>query len=328
MMLETLHVSCDCSYSNANDTFDSRVVPNFTAFTSPTPTACLSSPLHNNRRPNTSSSSASVSAASPSSAPPVDEDIGHDHYNYSVVQDETNHKWYDVVLNQCNITNNSNNNKYYIIQLLQKGDSNNRHNHNATNDTNQFYVWTKWGRVGGCTGSAMKGPFTTVQGARTVFAKKYRDKTANSWNDDDGAFQPKQKKYTKIDVDNRVRQSIMKTHSWNQRNIFNVTLREMPVGILTDKQIQSGIKILDQIKNKLQACANCSSSNSSDSDNASSYAKLSSQFYTAIPHPFSLWTRPPVISNFGLLSDSYDKCQRIRNELEQLKCMQTAMNNN
>jgi len=55
--------------------------------------------------------------------------------------------------------------------------------------------------------------------------KKYRDKTANSWNDSDDAFQPKHKKYTKIDIDNRVGKG-MKDHLLNTPFNFNVTLKE------------------------------------------------------------------------------------------------------
>ena len=39
--------------------------------------------------------------------PLVDEDID-DHFSYSVVRDDDNNKWYDAVLNQCKITENSN----------------------------------------------------------------------------------------------------------------------------------------------------------------------------------------------------------------------------
>ena len=43
-----------------------------------------------------------------------------------------------------------------------------------------------------------------MQEARKVFMKKYSDKTSNSWNTIDDAFKPKDKKYTKLDIDNRV----------------------------------------------------------------------------------------------------------------------------
>mmetsp|Transcript_24950 Transcript_24950/g.31418 ORF Transcript_24950/g.31418 Transcript_24950/m.31418 type:complete len:109 (+) Transcript_24950:319-645(+) len=106
----------------------------------------------------------------------------------------------------------------------------------------------------------------------------------------------------------------------------------MPIDILTRKQILIGVAILDQIKNKLEeSFADSSTAANDDGESSSrkgtrSFAKLSSQYYTAIPHPFGLWTRPPVISSFDVLSECYERCQRINNELEQLQMMQKALN--
>lgn len=48
--------------------------------------------------------------------------------NWTVYED------YDCMLNQTNI--DANNNKFYVIQLLQN-----------VNESNEFLVWTRWGRV-------------------------------------------------------------------------------------------------------------------------------------------------------------------------------------
>ena len=64
-------------------------------------------------------------AATTKSSPPVDRDIDKFHVSnpsssFTVAKDEEHDEWFDVVLNQCNITGNSNNNKYYRLQLLEE----------------------------------------------------------------------------------------------------------------------------------------------------------------------------------------------------------------
>ena len=89
------------------------------------------------------------------------------------------------MLNQTNIGHN--NNKYYVIQLIRKGQ--------------QYYVFTRWGRVGE-DGSAMRyGPFTKLEKAESTFKKKFSDKTKNQWSDDiRDNFVPQNGKYTLLDM--------------------------------------------------------------------------------------------------------------------------------
>mgnify|MGYP003336774689 CR=1 FL=1 len=56
-------------------------------------------------------------------SPPVDADIDKFHPSnpssrFEVAKDDEHNEWFDVVLNQCNIS--SNNNKYYRLQLLKE----------------------------------------------------------------------------------------------------------------------------------------------------------------------------------------------------------------
>jgi hypothetical protein len=289
----------------------------------PSPTAVMSSPLTPTRSSYSSNSSSSVPIVTPyaspvpsnvnryshsplasatatsvrslladenNNAPPVDDDID-DWYRFSLVKNEGNHQWYDAVLNQCNIINNSNNNKYYRIQLLQM------------RSTGNFYVWTRWGRVGdSSTGRAMKGPYSNEEDAIRIFAKKYRDKTGNKWGE--AKFVPKHKKYTKIEIDHQI---MVKT---NFRTLtgFNLKVKELPLGVLSREQIQIGVSVLNRIKDKLNG-----------EDVSQSYPMLSSEFYTAIPHSFGRSTRPPVISNISSLNQCYTKCRKISEEVQGLR---------
>ncbi|XP_066927889.1 protein mono-ADP-ribosyltransferase PARP3-like [Clytia hemisphaerica] len=90
---------------------------------------------------------------------------------------------YDCMLNQTNI--GANNNKFYIIQLFSIG-------------TN-YWVWTRWGRVGDSGQNALKGP-TSLDAAKKEFEKKFRDKTKNKW-EDRANFKPASGKYTMIEID-------------------------------------------------------------------------------------------------------------------------------
>lgn len=223
--------------------------------------------------------------------PPVDDGL-HDSYRYSVVEDTGNNLWYDTVLNQCNITDGSNNNKYYRIQML------------VENTNGHFHVWTRWGRVGNSTtGCAMKGPFDSEQDAFVVFAKKYREKSANSW----GAanFISKKKKYTKIEVDHDMN---VKANNFKASLGLHMELKEMPLGVLSQEQIRKGREILDRIKTKLEG----------EEAVSESYAQLSSEFYTAIPTPFALHSRPPAISSADSLQQCYDRCETLVTQVNTL----------
>jgi poly [ADP-ribose] polymerase len=260
----------------------------------------------------TPTTSPTSSASSPSTAkPPVDTDVPNSQM-FSVVKNTVNDKWYDVVLNQCNITGSSNNNKYYRLQILN------------SSSTGQFYVWLKWGRVGeSSTGQDLKGPFATEIAAFKLFAKKYRDKTKNTWGDD---FVAHKGKYTLIEIDHEVevkpefkapdadedveylkseldpktKELIEVIFSKEMRDealtSFNLDLKKLPLGVPSQQQIQNGVSILNQIEDKL------SGENVSDS-----YAELSSRFYTEIPHSFGR-KRPPAISTQSSLQDRYDMC--------------------
>mmetsp|Transcript_32923 Transcript_32923/g.40429 ORF Transcript_32923/g.40429 Transcript_32923/m.40429 type:complete len:502 (-) Transcript_32923:365-1870(-) len=252
---------------------------------------------------------------------PVDKDI-ECYYSYdpnsdfTVVKNE-NEIWYDVVLNQCNITGSSNNNKYYRIQMLK---------HNATS---RYFVWLKWGRVGeASTGRDLKGPFLTEEAALPTFEKKYKDKTGNKF--DAETFVPKKGKYVPLEIDNDVevnedaflhnkgadskdnveylpsklvpvtKELVDVLFSKEMRNealtSFNLDLKRLPLGVPSQQQIQRGISILNIIDDKL-----------SGSDISDSYNELSSQFYTAIPHSFGR-SRPPSINNAEHLQKRYDMC--------------------
>ena len=90
---------------------------------------------------------------------------------------------FDCMLNQTNI--GQNNNKFYVIQLLES--------------RGQYYLWTRWGRVGEA-GQSYNKRCGTQEAAEKEFCKKFRDKTKNSWEERE-SFTAVKGKYTLLEMD-------------------------------------------------------------------------------------------------------------------------------
>lgn len=89
------------------------------------------------------------------------------------------------VLNQTNIKNNAN--KFYNIQLV------------AADMGEQYWVFTKWGRVGK-KGQNQTQRYTVAAQAKRDFEKKFYEKTRNMWAER-AAFTPVKDNYTLIEID-------------------------------------------------------------------------------------------------------------------------------
>jgi poly [ADP-ribose] polymerase len=89
----------------------------------------------------------------------------------------------DAMCNQTDLKSNAN--KFYVAQLVASG--------------NDHYVFTRWGRVGESGAVQLNGPLDREQGEKE-FKKKFKDKTANDW-DNRGNFVPKSGKYDLVILD-------------------------------------------------------------------------------------------------------------------------------
>ncbi|KAI5109210.1 poly [ADP-ribose] polymerase 3, partial [Silurus meridionalis] len=206
---------------------------------------------------------------------------------------------YDCMLNQTNIGNN--NNKFYLIQVLMYG--------------NQYYCWTRWGRVGEAGQNNLAGP-SKVDDATKNFEKKFKDKTKNNWSDRD-SFVSHAGKYTLIEVEGdqeaEVKATVMDTknilpcklEAATQRLIklifnndmfkeamerMNLDIKKMPLGKLSKQQIAKGFDALEEIGEAIKR------------KNYKSLEELTSKFFTFIPHNFGR-NRPPVINNDVILQE-------------------------
>ena len=202
---------------------------------------------------------------------------------------------WDVMLNQTQT--GLNNNKFYILQLLE-------------GDSGQGYgVWMRWGRVG-YSGQNKWEPSPTLEGAKRDFAKKFKDKTSNKWEERE-EFQKKAGKYDLIAVDHCQQEasSVVKEEGPLPDSTLSKPVQELiklvcslqtmekavvemqfdtrkaPLGKLTKEQITAGF-------NALQSIADCVEKGLVGGDELT---EACNDFYTRIPHAFGM-KKPPLLT--------------------------------
>ncbi|KAI7820300.1 poly polymerase catalytic domain-containing protein [Gamsiella multidivaricata] len=212
-------------------------------------------------------------------------------------------------LNQTEIGNN--NNKFYLIQLLHT-------------PTKQYAVFCHWGRVG-ARGQTSTDRLYDIDQAKSIFEKKFRDKTKNSWadrdkfmkhagkyhllppddgdSDDEDESNTKGKKLKEVKEEEEEEKPVpeSKLHPKVQelmRVIFNTSMMnhqmkeldydadKMPLGKLAKPTILHGYEVLKRIGAILDT----------KNPSFSELVNLSSEFYTVIPHNFGRRV-PPVIKD-------------------------------
>ncbi|CAG8465535.1 1192_t:CDS:2 [Ambispora leptoticha] len=208
---------------------------------------------------------------------------------------------WDCLLNQTNVKNN--NNKYFVIQLLQSDSGTN------------YYVFTRWGRVGYNGTSATYGPTSSLDSAKHEFQRKFYDKTRNRWLDvckNISAFTPIKSKYTLLERDyggdgkekeivtkpresklhpkvQDIIQMIFDVGSWNDTMIaLNYDASKLPLGKLSKATVNQGYLALKRIAAVLNG------------EEQGDLTELSNAFYTVIPHNFGM-RKPPIISSNEVL---------------------------
>lgn len=212
---------------------------------------------------------------------------------------------YSCTLNQTDIKTNKN--KFYIIQIIEKD--------------GKFYEFTRYGRVGEI------GRVTCSECTYAPtgwFEGQFKTKTGNPWSSiKSKTFTPKKGKYsycevdyddvdglkdivkdpTKLDapeaaskLDVRV-QNFLKlvtdTKTMDKTMIsLDIDTKKLPLGKLSQSQIDKGYEILNSIKTKLKQSEG-KTLTQSDKDE---FMDMSSAYYTIIPYVCNRGSRPPVIN--------------------------------
>ena len=231
-------------------------------------------------------------------------------------RDGTVYQDYDCTLNQTDIKTNKN--KFYIMQIIEK-------NGNG-------YLFIRYGRVG------EKGRLSTKFASSPAdhvafFIKQFRSKTGNHWSSRD-RFEAKKGKYylcemdyedvdevkdddtTKKDkkdvectLDERVQNFLRLVSDVKEMKKTLVDLdidtRKMPLGKLSQSQIDKGYEILNKIKLELKK---------KESVEREDYiTDLSSEYYTLIPYVCNRGSRPPVINTDAMVQKYTETLDELSN---------------
>jgi poly [ADP-ribose] polymerase len=193
-------------------------------------------------------------------------------------------------------------NKFYVIQVLE---------------SNGFYLWTKWGRVGVSSPFNNLAKCSSKAEAVIEFKKKFRAKTKNEWGE---PFHYSEGKYHLVDVESsslkmQIHLEQEKRRKELEKNAISFELKleeklaslmrlvwdfekmartmkelnfdpdQCPLGKLSTVQIQKGYSILKRIQHVLET-----------SNRESQVIELSNQFYSNIPQSFGM-KKPPTINH-------------------------------
>merc|ERR1719158_1663374 len=209
---------------------------------------------------------------------PVDDYVPN--VNEYTVYEDKEATW-ACMLNQSNV--GANNNKFYVIQLLTRGTG--------------FYVWKRWGRVG-AQGQSEFSAFNDVFSAKNEFASKFRSKTSVSWQNRKAAT-PEPGKYAFIEMDYEVPDAtVAKITDYEpcklptevqhliklicdvdmmKKSLIEVgyDAKKMPLGKISPAMVSAGYQKLKEIESELGG-----------KNKIEELQRLSSEFFTVIPHDF------------------------------------------
>jgi poly [ADP-ribose] polymerase len=230
------------------------------------------------------------------------------------------YKQYSCILNQTDLNKNAN--KFYILQI-------------HLTPTNQYWLWTRYGRVGE-KGKSTNIYYPSSHTAIHEFCKKYYSKTGNRWGQ---SFSFIRGKYNIVELDTstviqapindnstpssldpRV-QDIIRLFSDKQLLIntlqkFDIDTKRMPLGKISKTQISKGIIILNQLAKFLSSGAvdNMKEFGVSDPETyrQKRITELSSEFWTVIPFACGR-ERPPRIETSEHLGRCQDLIQILSN---------------
>lgn len=232
---------------------------------------------------------------------------------------------WDAALNQTNAGNN--NNKFYRVQLLKD------------KFKDQYWTWTRWGRVGELGQGAMLGD-GSLNSAKTAYEKKFKDKSGLKWEDrlqdpksgkyaflernyedsDDEEEKPQKAKKEAIEerkpVESALPQPVQSLMSFifNQQNFLNTMAqmsydaKKLPLGKLSKRTLHSGFEILKELSELISDPSLATSKYGQSFNKATE--DLSNRYFTMIPHDFRR-NRPPVINHNDMVKKEVDLLENL-----------------
>ncbi|KAM7363583.1 poly-(ADP-ribose) polymerase [Cochliomyia hominivorax] len=223
---------------------------------------------------------------------------------------------FNIVLGITDIQ--SNKNSYYKIQLLE------------SDNKNKYWIFRSWGRIGTTIGGTKLVKFDNLLDAISSFKDLYLEKSGNHFENRENFVKVSGRMYP-IDIDyaNDAKIDLSTEHSVKSKlpqsvqdiikllfdvesmkrtmMEFDLDMEKMPLGKLSQKQIQSAYKVLTEIYDLIQG--NGSNANFIDATN---------RFYTLIPHNFGTQS-PPLL-------DTNEQLEKLRQMLDSLLEIECAFN--
>ena len=195
---------------------------------------------------------------------------------------------------------NANNNKFYIIQGLKK--------------SNMYYLWTRWGRVG-VDGQTACQTCMSEDALYKKYHSKMNDKTKKGYNKIEISYEDVKEEKKQSDKPKKPKKdSQLHTNVQNLlRFIFDMkaieksvvkvgyNAKKLPLGKLSKKTILNGLSVLKEIEQALKK-----------GSNKQELGRLSSEFYSIIPHDFKFQHMSNfIIDTNSKLKDKLDLVQTL-----------------
>jgi len=218
---------------------------------------------------------------------------------------------YTAVLGSVNIQDGKN--SYYKIQVLEH------------DQKRKWYVFRSWGRVGTTIGGTKLEDFEDKHEAVKDFEFLYEEKTGNRWKNrkdfkkvagkfypldiDMGESNDDLKKLSLKDSKSKLAKSIQELVTLifdieRMRSAmveFEIDLTKMPLGKLSQKQIDTAYKILTEVQDMIK--------NVSGSE--AKFLDASNRFFTLIPHDFGMKS-PPLLDNPDLVKTKIEMLENLK----------------
>lgn len=225
---------------------------------------------------------------------------------------------WDAMLNQTDISGNTNSNKFYVLQILHSG-------------KNDYFLFTRWGRVGEIGAYQFKGPWESAAVAIDFFRKQFRSKAGTDWDSRHGMV-AKKGKYVFIErdfedssknaadgpstsgepkEDTKVPDSTLAPEIQEFCQVIfstklldahlsemNYDANKLPLGKLSKASILKGFEVLKELAEVIEDPNPAKFAQSGGINEVC--AELSGRYYSLIPHNFGR-ARPTIISNMSLL---------------------------
>ncbi|XP_049305863.1 poly [ADP-ribose] polymerase isoform X3 [Bactrocera dorsalis] len=194
------------------------------------------------------------------------------------------------------------------------------------NEPTKYWVFRSWGRIGTTIGDQKLENFENLYEAKQSFLLVYHDKTGNDFTNREHFIKVPGRMYP-IEIDYEEQKTICpenfkiksKLNTSVQSLIkilfdvdtmkrtmmmFDLDMEKMPLGKLSEKQIQSAYKVLSEIYDLIQ-----------QNGMTVQFIDATNRFYTLIPHNFGV-QNPPILDNIELV----EKHRQVLDSLLEIEC--------